>query len=159
MAALTLALTLLAAPIAQAKRVNPRVETARTLNRGLAGTPMARTGWKLEAAAYRYRVSPYFIAAIAGVESSYGAAHCSQSRYWVFGLGSCGRSWTPPVFRTWGHTYMYFAKFLRDRWLSRGITSATAIGYTFCPPCGARWGAKIAEHLAARGWPPGVIYP
>lgn len=135
-----------------------RSDVAQRLNRGLAGTPMQGTGWKLEHAAHRHNVSPYLIAAIAGVESSYGRVHCRQSRYWVFGLGSCGRNWTPPLFRSWGHAYDYMARFLRDRWISRGASSATSIGYTYCPPCGSRWGAAVDWHMSRLGWPTRVTY-
>lgn len=158
---LSLAAAVEAAHNSGPKRISAaREHVVQTLDRGLYGTPMAWTGRELEAAGWKWHVSPYFIAAIAGTESSFGAAHCTQSRYWIFGLGSCGRSWTPPYWQSWRGAYDYFARFLWDRWISRGARSATSIGYTFCPPCGARWGAKVEEHMRALfGVGSGVRYP
>lgn len=128
------------------------------LRAGVAGTPLERSLYALEAVGRRHNVSPYLMAAIAGVESGYGRRHCSQSRFWVVGLGSCGRAWAPPMFRNWWQAWDYFARFLRDRWIGRGVSSATAIGYSYCPPCGSRWGAAVEWHMRRVGWPTRVTY-
>lgn len=98
------------------------------------------------------------MAAIAGVESSYGRAACRGNRFNVWGLGSCGRSWSPPVFSSWWAAADYYARFLRDRWLDRGVRTATAIGITYCPPCGSRWGTAVEWHMTRAGWPTTVTY-
>lgn len=149
-------LTLLAFPAAS--HAGQRSDTARKLDAGLAGTPMHGLGWILEAEGHRAGVHPAFIAAVAGVESSYGAAHCTQSRYWVFGLGSCARAWTPPYFRSWRQAIRYQARFLRDRWIRRGADDPWTIGRTYCPPCGNRWGDEIARHMRRMGFRPVVTY-
>lgn len=153
-------LALLAATTATAARPhpNPRVDTAQRLNRALAGTPMHGLGWILEAEGRRAGVHPAFIAAVAGVESSFGAAHCTQNTYWVFGLGSCARSWTPPYFTSWRQAIRYQARFLHDRWIAKGARDPWTIGRTYCPPCGNRWGDKIAHFMGRLGFPAAVTY-
>lgn len=161
---MTLALALTLAATANATtgtRVPQRAHTdavISNLQAGLAGTPLEPGIRALEATARRHNVSPYLMAAIAGVESGYGRQHCTQNRYWVVGLGSCGRAWTPPSFRNWWQTWDYFARFLRERWLDRGVRSATSMGYTYCPPCGSRWGAAVEWHMSRNDWPRRVTY-
>lgn len=120
--------------------------TIRTLQRGLAGTPMQGTEAALEAAGRRHGVSPYFIAAIAGTESSFGAAACRGNPKNAFGLASCGSSWTVPYFPTWADAYTFMAKFLTSRW-SHATTAYHYHGYAACSSC---WGAKTAQHMRSR---------
>jgi hypothetical protein len=107
---------------------------------------MATTGYQLEAAARKYRVSPYLIAAIAGTESSFGAAACRNNRYNAFGLSSCGSGWHVPSFRSWQEAYVFMAKFLSDRW-PHAKSTYDFHGYAACSSC---WGAKTAYWMKAR---------
>ena len=116
------------------------------LESGLARTPMAGTGRDLFAAARKFRISPFFIAAIAGTESSFGAASCRGNPYNAFGLASCGSSWNVPYFPTWKHAYLFMGKFLTDRWPSAS-TTYHYYGYAACSSC---WGAKTAMHMRSR---------
>lgn len=156
---LTLALTilLLAATTATAARPhpNPRVDTAQQLNRGLAGTPMAGLGWILEAEGHRAGVHPAFIAAAAGLESAWGRLACHGNPYNAWGLGSCGRSWTPPTFPTWRAAIRYYARFIRQRWPS-ARTPYDLHGYC---ECGAQaWGSRVAWNMDRLGFPAIVRY-
>lgn len=133
-----------------------RFLVAQQLNIGLAGTPMRGLGFKLEAAGHRYGVHPAFIAAVAGLESSYGAEGCRDNRLNAYGLGSCrascarwARSWVP-CFNTWGQSIGFFARWFVSRW--RPGTSVWTVGYTFCPPCGFRWGSKVAYNMRRLGF-------
>lgn len=118
----------------------------RQLQRGLSGTPMDGTAGDLLAAALKYRISPFFIAGIAGTESSFGAASCSGNPYNAFGLASCGSSWSVPYFPTWRHAYMFMGDFLTSRWPS-ATTTYSFHGYAACASC---WGAKTAMHMRSR---------
>lgn len=135
-------LWLLAADSRAATTAKPgrRAQTAINLNRGLAGTPMAGTGWKLERAAWKHRISPYFIAAIAATESSLGRAACRNNRYNAFGLASCGHSWRVPDFASWEAAYMFMGRFLTGRW-PQARTAHHYYGYAACSAC---WGRKTA---------------
>lgn len=118
----------------------------RRLQRGLAGTPMDGSAGDLIAAARRYGISPYFIAAIAGTESSFGAASCSGNPYNAFGLSSCTTGWSVPYFRSWREAYMFMGEFLTTRWPS-ARTTYDYRGYAACSDC---WGAKTATHMRQR---------
>ena len=138
------------------KSTNPRVETARKLNRGLAGSPMAGLGWILEREGHRQKVSPYLMAAAAATESSLGSAPCRSNPKNVWGLASCGNSWHVPYFRTWDEAIAFYARFLRSRW--PGATSAYSYrGYAACDSC---WGSKTAYHMQRLfGVGPSAAYP
>lgn len=126
------------------------------LDSGLARTPMSGTGVHLLAAAKRFRISPFFIAAIAGTESSFGAASCRGNPYNAFGLSSCGSGWHVPYFPTWKHAYMFMGEFLTSRW--PGATTPWSFhGYAACSSC---WGNKVAMHMRQRfGVTPEVRFP
>jgi len=137
------------------KTLHAHDATIRSLQRGLAGTPMDGSAGDLLAAARRHRISPFFIAAIAGTESSFGAASCRGNPYNAFGLASCGSSWRVPYFPTWRSAYMFMGKFLTSRWPS-ATTTMHYYGYAACSDC---WGRKTAEHMRARfGVGPSVRY-
>jgi len=128
------------------KTLSGRQAVVRLLHRGLAGTPMSGSEADLEAAARQYGVSPFFIAAIAGTESSFGAASCRGNPYNAFGLASCGSSWRVPYFPTWRSAYLFMGRFLTDRWPS-ATTTHHFYGYAACSSC---WGEKTAYHMQAR---------
>lgn len=137
------------------KTLHAHDATIRRLQRGLAGTPMDGSAGSLEAAGRRYGISPYFIAAIAGTESSFGAAACSGNPYNAFGLSSCTTGWHVPYFRSWSQAYLFMAKFLTDRW-PRARTVYDYHGYAACSSC---WGASTAGHMRERfGVGPEVRY-
>ena len=127
-------------------RLHADDDTIRRLQKGLAGTPMSGSEAALLAAGRRYGISPYFIAGIAGTESSFGAAACRNNRYNAFGLSSCGSGWHVPNFQSWGEAYLFMGKFLTDRWPSASSTYSYG-GYAACSSC---WGAKTAQHMSNR---------
>jgi len=155
---IALALTAAAAS-ATASKHSPRYEVAVELNHGLAGTPMANTGFALEAAGWRYHVHPALIAAIAGIESCWGRCSCPGNRWNMWGLGSCGDAWTPPTFATATTAYAYVARFLRERWPSARTP------YDFHGYCRTRsgaecptWPSKVAWNMDRLGFPARVEY-
>lgn len=119
--------------------------TVRRLDAGLAGTPMAGLGATLERWGRRYGVSPYFIAGAAGTESSFGAAMCLPFNAW--GIGNCGRAWTPPSFGSWDESIAYYARFLAERWPGHS-TPFSFRGYAACDDC---WGRKTSAHMGRFG--------
>lgn len=134
------------------KQLHAYDDIIRRLQRGLAGTPMSGSEGALLAAGRRYGVSPYFIAGIAGTESSFGAAACSNNRFNAFGLSSCGSGWSVPYFNSWSEAYDFMARFLTGRTsVTRGWPHARTTydfhGYAACSSC---WGAKTAQHMAGR---------
>lgn len=137
---------------------NPRVTVAQTLNRGLARTPMRGLGFMLEREAHAAGVNPYLIAAIAGKESSFGAAMCRPFNAW--GLGSCDRMWRPPTFRSWRHAIRYMAgRYLRPRYLLQGARTVEGMARSYCPGCGT-WARDVRGFLARFGAErTGVAYP
>jgi hypothetical protein len=156
MTILILTVLIIAAALATQAQAGRRSDTAQNLNRGLAGTPMANTGYALEAAGWRYHISPYFIAAIAGTESSFGAAACSGNPKNAFGLSSCTSGWRVPYFPTWASAYQFMARFLTSRWPG-ARTPWSFRGYAACTDC---WASKVAMHMRQRfGVGPGVRYP
>ena len=140
---------------APSKRSNPRVETARKLNRGLAGSPMANLGWILEREAHRTHVSPYLMAAAAATESSLGRAGCSGNTKNVWGLASCGGGWHVPYFNSWDEAIHFYADFLRSHWPT--ATSTYLSGYAACNQC---WADKTAWWMSRLfGVGPAFRYP
>jgi hypothetical protein len=139
------------------KHISPKRENlVHALNRGLYDTPMANTGRELEAAGHKHHVHPALIAAIAGTESSFGAAACSGNPRNAFGLSSCGRGWHVPYFQTWAQAYTFMARFLSQRW-PHARTAYDYAGYAACSSC---WGAKTASWMRSRfGVGPSVTYP
>jgi hypothetical protein len=123
------------------------------LDRGLSGTPMAGTGAILERWGRRYGISPYFMAAAAATESSLGAAACSNNRFNVWGLSSCGSGWHVPDWDGpkgevpdsvgWPQAIAFYARFLADRWPGHS-TPYSFTGYAACSPC---WGRKVSEWM------------
>lgn len=115
------------------------------IDRALSGTPMAGTGAILERWGRRFGVSPYFMAATAATESSLGAAACSNNRFNVWGLSSCGSGWYVPSFRSWDEAIAFYAKFLAGRWPDHS-TPYSFRGYAACSDC---WGRKVSEWMHA----------
>jgi hypothetical protein len=119
----------------------------RRLDAGLAGTPMAGLGAILEAEGRRYGISPYFMAAAAGTESSFGAAGCSNNPKNVWGLAACDGRWHVPYFPTWESAVGFYARFLASRW--QGHSSPYSFrGYAACDAC---WGRKTSAHMGRFG--------
>lgn len=131
---------------ARLEQCNARRAVVRTLQRGLAGTPMAGTEAALEAAGRQHGISPYFIAAVAGTESSFGAAACRGAPFNAFGLASCGTSWRVPYFPTWRSAYLFMGSFLTSRWPS----ATTTMHYYGYAANSSAWGAKCAYWMRER---------
>lgn len=127
----------------------------RRLRIGLAGTPMAGSERELEAAGRHWHISPFFIAAIAGTESSFGAAGCSGNPRNAYGLSSCTTGWSVPYFPTWASSYEFMGRFLTSRW-PNATTAYSYSGYAACSSC---WGAKTAYWMKSKfGVGPSVAY-
>lgn len=129
--------------------------TIRKLDSGLAGTPMAGTGAILERYGRRHHISPFFMAAAAGTESSFGFAACSNNHYNVWGLSSCGSGWYVPSFSSWEEAIDFYARFLRSHWPG-AQTPYDFQGYAACSSC---WGAKTSSYMRQLGASPTVRYP
>jgi hypothetical protein len=119
----------------------------RRLNRGLAGTPLAGLGHVFEQAGRRYGISPYFMAAASGTESSFGAAGCGNNPKNIWGLANCTGIWHVPYFETWDEAIGFYAKFLADRWPS-ATSPYHYYGYAACDAC---WGRKTSLHMQRFG--------
>lgn len=118
--------------------------------------PMTGTGRTLERIGRKHGVSPYFIAAVSITESSAGLAACSNNRFNVWGLSSCGSGWYVPPFRSWTEAIGFYSRFLTGRWPS----ATTTMHYYGYARDSHKWGRKTAEHM--RRWfgvDNGVRYP
>lgn len=116
------------------------------LNRGLRGTPMEGLGRVLRDVGRAEDVSPFFMAAVAGTESSFGAAGCSNNPRNVWGLANCDGRWYVPYFNTWDEAIRFYADFLSDRWPS-ATSPFHFSGYAACDAC---WGRKTAYWMSSR---------
>jgi hypothetical protein len=133
-----------------------RHTTLTNLRAGLAGTPMAASVRELEAAARKWGLSPYFIAAAAGTESAFGRLACRGNPRNLWGLGACNRAWHVPQFTSWQHAYGYYARFIRTRWPS-ARTAYDLHGYCECGS--SVWGRRTAWHMSRLfGVGPSLIY-
>jgi hypothetical protein len=121
-----------------------RQVVVRRLQTGLRGFPLASQAAELEAAGYRHNVSPYFMAAASGVESTFGQAPCGNNPRNIWGLGACGSAWQEPYFDTWEEAFDYYARFLRRTW-PRATTAYHYYGYSACDSC---WGRKTAYYMS-----------
>lgn len=115
---------------------------------------MAGTGFALVVEGKRANVNPALIAAIAGAESSYGAAACSGNPRNGFGLASCGTGWRVPYFPTWRSAYAFMGRFLTSHW-PRARSPYDLVGYAACNAC---WSRKVAYYMHELGWPPTFRY-
>ena len=120
----------------------------KKINRHLASTPMKGTGKILYNQSKKYGVNPYFVIAVAHKESSLGQAACSRNPRNVWGLGACGRAWTPPHFSNWVQAYNYFLRFLDDRWPSAVYPSQF---YNYCSGCMDEWANGVEYRMQLFG--------
>lgn len=134
---------------------SPRYLTAAKLNRGLAGTPLHGLGFKLEAAGYRWKISPFFMAAISATESSLGRELCNNNPKNIWGLASCTNSWPVPYFETWREAFHFFGRFLVKTWPG-ARTPHDFHGYA----ASSTWAYKTTYFMRALfGVGPSVRYP
>lgn len=156
---MTCAVLLLPSPAHAAKRHparhhghSPRYLVAHRLAVGLRGTPLGPYAFAIERSGHRWHVSPFFIAAISSIESSFGAAACDFN---AFGINSC-RGYN---FRSWPEGIEAEARLLRQGYLDKGSRSLWSIGPIYCPPCGSSWGDHVASVMRSQfGEPPVVTY-
>ena len=140
---------------AQQPRISPaRERVVDALDAGLAGTPMAHTGRELEAAGWKWKVHPAFIAGIAGTESSFGRLGCRGNPRNSFGLSSCNSGWRVPYFPTWAAAYDFMGRFLASRWPS-ARSPYDYHGYAACSSC---WGRATSLHMSRFGLGTNVRY-
>lgn len=116
------------------------------LNRGLSGTPMEGLGKTLRDVGRRFDVSPFFMAAAAGTESSFGHAGCGNNPKNVWGLAACDGRWYVPYFETWDEAITFYASFLAKRWPSAS-SPYHYYGYAACDAC---WGRKTSAWMQSR---------
>lgn len=108
--------------------------------------------YAIERSGLRWRVSPFLIAAISDVESSFGVAACGFN---AWGIASCSGY----NFRSWPEGIEAEARLLRTGFLDHGASSPWAIGPSYCPPCGSSWGDHVAYVMQRFfGEPPTVSY-
>ena len=141
--------------------VQARRDVARRLDRFLARYPMRRLGTILERVGRREGVSPFFIVAVAGKESSFGLAACTANPRNVWGLGACGRAWTPPYFNTWEEAITFFARFVEGRTsVYHGWPNAQTPWdfHGYCAGCETSWAAGVSRFMTMMG-AQGVAYP
>jgi hypothetical protein len=146
--------------------LRPRVKavesTARRLDVYLGGTPMSGLGTLLERVGRQHGVSPFFIVAVAGKESSLGTATCSANPRNVWGLGACGRAWSPPYFPTWEAAIDFFARFVNGQ---AGVGSGWPSARTpwdfggYCRGCESSWASGVTRFMSAMGSSHNVRYP
>lgn len=132
-----------------------RGDNIKRLDRYLAGTPMAGLGSVLDHQGHLHNISPYFVAAVAGKESSFGAATCSNNPRNVWGLGACGRAWNPPYFRSWTQAINYFVRFVKSRWPS--ASNPYHFG-GYCSGCESSWAAGVSGFMFDMGASHRVTY-
>jgi hypothetical protein len=120
-----------------------RVKVVKTLQRGLSRFPLGRHVSALESAGKKYNVNPYFMAAAAGVESTFGRQPCGENPRNIWGLGACNSVWSVPYFETWREAFNYYAHFLKRTW-PRARTAYEFYGYSACDSC---WGSKAAYYM------------
>lgn len=117
---------------------------------------MAGTGISLEHWGRAFGISPYFMAATAATESSLGEAACSNNRFNVWGLSSCGSGWYVPAFASWDTAIAFYARFLTSHWPHHS-TPYSFVGYAACDSC---WGAKVSQWMHSLFGVPAVTrYP
>lgn len=136
----------------------PQVRRQRSvierLDRFLAPYPMRGLGRTLERVGRREGVSPFFIVAVAGKESTFGLASCGLGGRNVWGLGACGSAWSPPSFDTWGEAIRFFARFVQGRTsVYRGWPSARTPWdfHGYCSGCESSWASGVSRFMAMMG--------
>lgn len=116
------------------QKPSPRFLVVQQLQHGLAGTPLAPYAWALEREGFRWNVSPFFMAAISGTESSFGAAACGGN---AWGIGSCvGYS-----FASFREGIAFEARMLRTFYFDAGYRTIEQVGGRYAA-CGSCWAAK-----------------
>lgn len=108
----------------------------RLVSSHLASSPLRRELAGIVRAARENGVSPYFLLAIAGVESTFGKAACGHN---AWGWNSC-RSYN---FASFAQGAQVVASSLRANYLDRGHWTLDSVAVIYCPPSSARW----AEHV------------
>lgn len=131
-----------------ASSASASVSDEARLNAYLSGTPMQGTGKILVNQGQLWNVSPYFIVAVAAKESSHGHKACYRNPKNVWGLGACGRAWSPPYFRSWTQAINYFVRFIRSRW-PNATSPWSFSGY--CDGCEASWAEDVSWYMGRLG--------
>jgi len=121
------------------------------LAHGLSGFPLERWSTQIEREGWRWNVSPYLLASIAGKESTFGRAACGGN---AWGIASCGIS-----FRDFGVGVAYTARLLRLNYIDHGRTTVYAIGSIYCVPPTAWIRDVTAIMRQFFGAAPVVAYP
>jgi hypothetical protein len=151
--------------LARAQRYLERARSlfgvASRLDRALArwDSPMSGQGTELVRHGLTYQVNPAAIAAIAGVESTFGRAACGFN---AWGLGACGRAWTTislcgksrsiASLESWSSGIEMTARLLSCLWPAPR-TAYDLHGY--CAGC-PTWAGKVASLMRAFGSGPQV---
>lgn len=118
----------------------------RRLEAGLSGYPLASYAADFEAAGRAYNVSPYFMAAISGTESTYGL-HVSPGNAWGIGPGM--------YFPSFREGIWYLAKMLHNDY---DLSNTWTVGSRYC--CSG-WGSTTGSIMQSRfgASPYSLAYP
>ena len=120
------------------ERVNGhRIHIVTVLRRGLHGYPLEAWAEAFEQAGRQWDVSPYFMAAISGTESTFGL-YVSPENAWGIGPGM--------AFRDFGEGIQYLARLLAT---SYNLTSAWTVGPRYAA-CGSCWGTTTGAIMQSR---------
>lgn len=112
---------------------------AKRLNRVLCRYgPQCGTGNAYVRSGKRWNVSPFYIAAISAVESTFGQAICAPHNAWGV-IAYCGSG-----FSSWAAGIDYVSRLIRVSFINRGLSNPWSIGRVFCPPCGDGHGDQAA---------------
>jgi hypothetical protein len=118
-----------------------RYRVVQRLQKGLRGTPLAPQAFRLESEGWRWNINPFLVAAIAGTESSFGAAACGGN---AWGIGNCGFS-----FASFGDGVTYATRLLRTGYLNLGYVTLDRVGARYAA-CGSCWAEKTGWFMRAR---------
>ena len=94
----------------------------------------------------KYNVSPFFMAAAAGTESSFGLAGCGNNPKNVWGLAACDGRWHVPYFNSWDEAITFYASFVSKQW-PNATSPYHFYGYAACDSC---WGRKTSMWMESR---------
>lgn len=114
-----------------------------TIDKFLAGYPLAGSGQTFLDAGKQYNVDPYFLVAIATEESGRGTSGLARSQNNFFGRKS-GGGWASYTSKSAGITNE--AQYISEIYLNVGLNNIDSIGRKYCE--GNAWANKIRGHLA-----------
>lgn len=104
-------------------------------------SPMKEDAHAFMTVAYVYNLHPYFIPAIAGLESGFGR-RVAPGTHNAFGWGG-GRI----VFENWDSAIMTVGKSMRTKYIDRDIVTISSIARIYAPPS-TTWSSKVVFFIS-----------